>query len=137
MIAAPASQDSSARILVVDEEVLVRFALADYLRDCGYRVIEAASGEEARTVIEKSDVKIDIVLCDAGLKGKMSGFAFAQWVRTSRPGLPIVLAGTPARAADAAAQLCDEGPELSRPYEPQLVADRIKRLLAKRDEKKA
>ena len=32
---------SSTTILVVDAEVLVCFAIADYLRDCGYRVIEA------------------------------------------------------------------------------------------------
>ena len=57
----------------MDEEVLIRFAIADYLRDCGYRVIEAASGKEAMLVIEKSDLKIDIVLCDAALKGKVNG----------------------------------------------------------------
>ena len=63
---------TSSTILVVDEEVLIRFAIADYLRDCGYRVIEAASGKEAMLVIEKSDLKIDIVLCDAALKGKVN-----------------------------------------------------------------
>ena len=51
--------------------------------------------------------------------------------------MPVILAGTPAKAADAAAELCDEGPNLARPYEPQLVVDRIKRLLAKRGENKA
>ena len=133
--APPASPNST--ILVVDEEVLIRFAIADYLRDCGYRVIEAASGKEAMLVIEKSDVKIDIVLCDAALKGKVNGFTLAQWIRTNRTDMPVILAGTPAKAADAAAGLCDEGPNLARPYEPQLVADRIKRLLAKRRENKA
>ncbi|MGA8772505.1 MAG: response regulator [Rhodomicrobium sp.] len=128
---------TSSTILVVDEEVLIRFAIADYLRDCGYRVIEAASGKEAMLVIEKSDLKIDIVLCDAALKGKVNGFNLAQWVRTNRTGMPVILAGTPAKAADAAAELCDEGPNLARPYEPQLVVDRIKRLLAKRGENKA
>ena len=128
---------TSSTILVVDEEVLICFAIADYLRDCGYRVIEAASGKEAMLVIEKSDLKIDIVLCDAALKGKVNGFNLAQWVRTNRTGMPVILAGTPAKAADAAAELCDEGPNLARPYEPQLVVDRIKRLLAKRGENKA
>ena len=118
---------------VVDEEVMVRFAIADYLRDCGYRVIEAASGKEAMLVMGTPDVPVDIVLCDAALKGEMNGFALAQTLRTHRPGIPILLAGSPAKAADAAAELCDNGPQLSRPYEPQLVVDRIKRLLAMKD----
>ncbi len=94
----PRSPASSATILLVDAEVLVRFAIADYLRDCGYRVIEASSGKDALLVIEKSDVKVDIVLCDAALKGKVNGFILAQWIRTHRAGLPVILAGTPAKA---------------------------------------
>jgi len=38
-----------------------------------------------------------------------------------------------ARAADAAAELCEQGPMLSKPYEPQAVGEWIKRLLAERD----
>ncbi|MGA7326755.1 MAG: response regulator [Rhodomicrobium sp.] len=137
MTAAPSSSAGPATILVVDDDVLVRFAIADYLRDCGYRVIEGASGKEAIRVIEKSDVNVDVVLCDAELTGGVNGFNLAQWIRANRTGLPVILAGTPAKASDAAAELCDEGPNLARPYEPQLVVDRIKRLLAKRGQSKA
>jgi hypothetical protein len=44
----------------------------------------------------------------------------------------IILAGTPERAAHAAADLCDDGPMLMKPYEPQIVVDRIKQLVAAR-----
>ena len=33
-------------VLVVEDEILIRVVIADYLRSCGYRVIEAASGED-------------------------------------------------------------------------------------------
>ncbi len=92
-------------------------------------MIEAAPGKEALLVVEKSDVEIDIVLCDAALEGKVNGFILAQTIRTLRPGIAV---GTIPRAADAEAELCDDGPNLSRPYEPQLVVDRIKRSLAKK-----
>jgi DNA-binding response OmpR family regulator len=124
---------NTATILVVDAEVLVRFAIADYLRECGYRVIEAVSGEEAALVIEMPDVKISILLCDAALEGKINAFSLARLIRRQMPTITVILAGTPAQASQAAAALCDDGPNLARPYEPQLVLDRIKCLIAKRD----
>jgi hypothetical protein len=84
MTDAPSAPASPATILVVDEEVMVRFAIADYLRDCGYRVMEAASAKEAMLVMGTPDVLVDIVLCDAALKGEVNGYASArcQPVRT-------------------------------------------------------
>ncbi len=116
-------------ILVVDDEILIRFHIADYLRHCGYRVIEAVNGEEALIVLQQQDLPVDIVLSDVEMPGAVDGFALAQWLRANKPGLPVILVGTAAKAADAAADLCDEGPMLTKPYEPQMLLDRIKRLL--------
>jgi len=60
-------------------------------------------------------------------------FCAAAWVRAQRPEVGVILVGTVARAADAAAELCEQGPMLSKPYEPQAVGEWIKRLLAERD----
>jgi CheY-like chemotaxis protein len=117
-------------VLVVDAEVLVRMAISAYLRDCGYRVVEAASADEALAVLRQTDLTIDAVLCDVALPGSMDGFALARWIRDHRKGLNVLLSATPARAAERAGDLCQEGPHLSRPYEPQVVVDRIRRLLA-------
>lgn len=65
--------------------------------------------------------------------GTLNGFGFAQWAKSEREGLQVILSGSIASAADAPAELCENGPRLSRPYDPQSVADYIKRLLAKRD----
>jgi hypothetical protein len=40
--------ESIQTILVVEDEVLIRLPLAEYLRDCGYRVFEASNVAEAR-----------------------------------------------------------------------------------------
>ena len=45
----PAFQET---ILVVEDDVLVRMPIAQYLRDCGYRVIEAVSADEAMAVFD-------------------------------------------------------------------------------------
>jgi CheY-like chemotaxis protein len=120
-------------VLVVDDQVLVRMSIAAYLRDCGYRVVEAAGPEEARLVIEHDEEhSLCIVLSGVAMPANGDGFGLAQWIRQRRPDLEVVLAGTPARAADAAGDICERGPTLARPYEPQVVLDRIRWLLSRR-----
>jgi DNA-binding response OmpR family regulator len=117
-------------VLVVDNEILERLAICDYLRECGFRVIEAANSDEALIALQKADLAVDVILSDVELPGSLDGFGLARWVREHRPSLPIILAGTAARAADAAGDLCEQGPMLAKPYDPQIVHDRIRRTLA-------
>jgi len=119
-------------VVVVEAEVLVRLVIAGYLRDCGYRVVEATSADEAMQILDHDETRADVVLTAVDLGGGTDGFALAQWVRRRRPGLEVLLAGTVAREADIAGELCDQGPHLARPHEPQAVVDRIRRLLARR-----
>ena len=119
-------------ILLIDAEVLVRHELAEYLRHCGYRVVEASGTDEAVTVLSEAGEEIDALLCDAAAVGESSAFELARWVREHRPHLPVLLAGNPEKAAQQAGELCDEGPTLSRPYDPAVVVERIRRSLAAR-----
>jgi DNA-binding NtrC family response regulator len=119
-------------VLLLDSDVLIRMPIAQYLRDCGYRVLEPANVNEAMTILQKPDIQVDVVLSDVEMPGSMNGFGFAQWARSVRPGLQIVLSGTPQRTADAAAELCEHGPLLMKPYDHKIVLGHIKRLLAAR-----
>ena len=119
-------------ILVVDGEVLIRAEIAAYLRDCAYRVIEVGDSDEALAVLRQPDLSIDTMLTDAELSGSLDGFGLAQWVRQNRPEVQIVIAATPNRAASAAGKLCEEGPLLTKPYDPQVLENRIRQLLAAR-----
>lgn len=122
-------------VLIVEDEVLIRMLIAGYLRDCGFKVIEAASGDEALQVLQEAEVAIDIVFSDVEMPGSVDGFGVAQWVRRNRPGVDVVLAASPSRAANAAADLCNSGPgsTIDKPYEPEAVLGEIRRLLAARD----
>jgi DNA-binding response OmpR family regulator len=122
----------SPGLLLVDGEELVRAPLAQYLRECGYRVLEAFNVEEARRILSDGSQIVDIVLADIGTLGE-EGFAFASWVRKNKPGIRVVSAGTVAAAARKAGDLCEEEPPIRKPYDHQLVLDRIRRLLAERD----
>jgi len=124
-------------VLVVEDEVLVRHVIAQYLRDCGYKVIEASNADDAIVVLPQAELIVDVVFTDIEMPGTMDGFALAQWVRKSKPGIHVVLAGTVARAAQAAGDLCESGPTLGKPYEPSAVSEHIRRLLAQANRNKA
>ncbi|MFC3579280.1 response regulator [Sphingomonas hylomeconis] len=116
---------ASASVLIVDSDIIVRHALADYLRHCGYRVVEAASSDEAQLALAEASLSVDVVLCDVAVAGHQSGFELATWVRQNRPELEVKLTASVEGAAKAAANLCDGGPHLGRPYEPDSVVDYI------------
>ncbi len=126
------ADDSRPVVLVVEDEVLVRMVIAEYLRDCDYVVIEAGSAAEAIALF-KADVEVDVVFSDIQMPGNMDGFGLAQWVRQNRPGVKVILTSGAASAADKASDLCEDGPLLQKPYESEEVGRRIKQLLATRD----
>jgi DNA-binding response OmpR family regulator len=119
-------------ILLVEADVLIRNPLAEYLRECGYQVLEAVSAAEARQLLADSPKPVDLVLADVDTSGE-SGFALASWIRNDHPGVQVILAGTVAKATQKAGELCEDGPAVAKPYDHQLVLDRIRRLLAARD----
>jgi DNA-binding response OmpR family regulator len=118
-------------ILVVEDEVLIRLAIAEYLRECGYKVHEATHAAEAVAVMESPEVSVDVVFSDVVMPGEMDGFGLARWVRANRPGVEVILTSTVDRSAEVAGMLCEAGPLMKKPYEPQSVVERIKQLLAK------
>lgn len=133
MSAATGPMQVEQAVLLVDGDIISRHALADYLRHCGYGVVEAANTDEAMTALAEAALGIDVILCDVEAVGAQSAFELSHWVRTNRPGLEVRLAGNTHVAANAAADLCETGPHLRRPYEPQAVVDYIKQLRAMRD----
>src|SRR4051812_21012761 len=116
---------SPEAVLVVEDEVLIRLVISEYLRECGYKVIEAFNADEAILVLTQEDLIIDVVLSDVEMPGSMDGFGLARWIRERRKSVDVILAGSPKRAAEAAGDLCEEGPDLAKPYHPQIAVDRI------------
>lgn len=125
--------DDTTTVLVVEADILVRHVLAEYLRGCGYTVLEASNGREAQIILEVEAERIEVVMVDAAATGEREGFGLASWLRETHPGIDVILAGSPAMAATQAAGLCDDGPGVERPYHPQQVIDRIKWLKSRRE----
>jgi CheY-like chemotaxis protein len=84
-----------ARILVVEDEVLLRYVLAEWLRGEGHEVVEAVSGDEAAIVLS-SMMTVDLVITDVQRPGSLNGLQLARKIRAAVPSLPvIVVSGQP------------------------------------------
>lgn len=119
-----------SRVLIADGDIVVRHALAEYLRDCGFHVIEASTLDEALALLEQPEaVRPELILSDVDLPGG-NGFAFRAQVREQYPDIHFVLAGNIDTAVRSAEQMCEEHNPVAKPYHHQIVLDRIRRLLA-------
>lgn len=79
------------RVMIVEDDPLVRTLVADELRQAGYRVVEAASADEALDYVAAGG-DLDLVLSDVGMPGTMDGVGLARRLGRDRPSLPVVLA---------------------------------------------
>ena len=78
---------SLGMILLVEDEVLIRFDLAECLRAAGIRnVLEAGNAGHAR-----GDPAINFVISDVRMPGATDGVALAGWLRANRPHVKVVL----------------------------------------------
>lgn len=89
----PATEAKSQRkpvVLVVEDEVLVRMAISDYLRDADLTVVEAANADEAVAVFS-SRTAVDAVFTDVTMPGAMDGRVLAAWIARHHPGVPVLI----------------------------------------------
>ena len=119
-------------ILLVEDEIMIRLALADHLRECGYRVYEAGDAAEAIQIL-RSDYPVDILFTDVNLPGGMNGFALSRWAREHRPATQAIITSGVERSAQVASDLCDDEPYLRKPYDPAALVRVIRRLLGAGD----
>jgi CheY-like chemotaxis protein len=73
----------------VDDDRLVLFNTTAMLEDLGHEVVEASSGEEALTLLEKTG--FDMLITDQAMP-RMTGLQLLDVVRERWPGLPVILA---------------------------------------------
>jgi signal transduction histidine kinase/ActR/RegA family two-component response regulator len=91
--ASPAASARAAgrpvRVLVVDDEAMIRDVLSGQLADGGYEVVTAADGASAIALIEDGEA-VDVLVTDLSMPG-MNGLAVIRGAQERRPGLPAIL----------------------------------------------
>jgi two-component system response regulator AtoC len=87
----------SIRVLVVDDEPLMRWSVAETLTDCGYEVVETGDGRGAREAVGDASHEFDVVLLDFRLPDSEDLSLLAS-IRTLSPHAQVILMtafGTP------------------------------------------
>lgn len=122
-------RDSAAqmpRVLIVEDEPLVRLAVADSLELAGFRVVEASNGDEAVSLLSRGGPQIDLVFTDVRMPGSVDGFALNAWVKQHRPAIPVFLASGDIGKAHSLDELAPGQPFFPKPYSVDVVISRMK-----------
>jgi two-component system, response regulator PdtaR len=81
---------SKPTILHVEDELLIRFMLADQLKSHRFEIIEAADADEALSLLN-AGLSFDLLLADVKMPGTLDGFELARLVRAKLPSVKVIL----------------------------------------------
>ena len=106
-------------VLIVEDDRDVREIALAVLEADGYRVLEAASGEEAlRLLIAHPDLRVDLLFTDVVMPGPVDGVDLANEARLLRPDLLVLYATGFANLVREHRDRDLRGPMLRKPYRP-------------------
>jgi len=114
----------SVKVLIVEDDIDLREAIADTLALSDIRYLEAGSGEDALTLLKHEGV--DMVISDVNMPG-MDGHQLLTHLKQQNPSLPVALItayGQVDRAVDAIRNGAAD--YLMKPFEPQQLIDLIR-----------
>lgn len=111
------------RILFVEDDPLICEFIVEALRDAGYQVFHARTGEEALAWCERKVA--DVLVTDIVLPGKIDGWQIAERCREHDPGLPVIYATgfSPVEPHPVPGSV-----SLRKPYHPDEVVTAVKKL---------
>jgi len=116
------------RILLVEDEPLIREIIAETLGHAGFDVTATCTGDEAAILIADSD-SFDLLLTDVTMPGLIDGIGLAEHAREVHPNLPVVfMSGRPDNARRAAA-VGQPMAFVPKPYDTARVIRTIDRLM--------
>ncbi|HEX3953417.1 MAG TPA: response regulator [Stellaceae bacterium] len=117
-------------VFVVEDDRDVRELALLVLESAGYRVLDAASGEDAqRLLLAHPDLTIDVLFTDVVMPGELDGIDLANAARLLRPRLPVLYATGFANLTRNNRDSDLRGPVLRKPYRPHELRRAIAALL--------
>ncbi len=119
-------QRGSATVLVVEDEPAVREIAVAILGDLGYRVLEAADGEDGLRVFGAHPAAIDLLLTDVVLPGKVRGRDLAERIVAIRPEVKVLYMSGYTENSIVHNGRLDEGVQLiSKPFQREQLARKV------------
>jgi PAS domain S-box-containing protein len=126
------SLGGSERVLVVEDEEIVRRVAVKALRHRGYQVSEAASAEEAVTLVETGDFTPEILVTDVIMPG-MNGRALADTLKRRQPELAVLyMSGHHEAILSSRADAEPEVAFLPKSFTPETLCRKVREVLDQR-----
>jgi two-component system, response regulator PdtaR len=119
------SGQPSSVILMVEDEELLRACAAGELEDAGYKVVEAASADEALDVM-KTRPDVRVLFTDVQMPGRLDGMDLARKIHERWPNVLLLI--TSGGRQPGQDDMPDHGHFLAKPYRVQEVVKEIKAL---------
>jgi PAS domain S-box-containing protein len=117
----------SETVLVVDDRAAVRELVRETLEPCGYKILEAADGQEGVEIFERNAKQIDLVITDLVMP-RLDGAEFGRLVKQQRPETKILyMSGY----SDESVVIDTPSALLQKPFTPEALAQRVREALGR------
>ncbi|WP_343595354.1 PAS domain-containing protein [Pseudomonas sp.] len=125
-----ASSSGGQRIVLVEDQAALRLVVAEVLEELGYQVQAFENGATALAHMQQCE-QPDLLLSDIGLPGGLNGRQLAERCRQQHPQLKVLfITGYDESAALSDGQLLQGTSVLTKPFELEALAERVRQLLA-------
>lgn len=112
---------ATTRVLLVEDDDLVRLMAAEVLRDEGFEVVEAQDGDEAARLLDDPD-GYDVLFTDVRMPGTLDGVDVAMHLRQRHPAIPVlVVSGGAPRLMSRLGKLEPPVVFINKPYRLQEI----------------
>jgi CheY-like chemotaxis protein len=115
------------RVLVVEDETIVRMIGSDALEDAGYEVLDAGSADEALRLLDSTD-DVAVLFTDVRMPGSMDGLELASLVHARWPAIKILITSGDTWPPPKSL-IPDDGRFIAKPYKIERLQDEIDRML--------
>lgn len=119
---------AAVRVLLVEDDSLIRLVISLALQDEGFEVVDAWNGDEAARLLDGPD-GFDVLFTDVQMPGTLDGLDVVMHARRRHPGIPVLV--TSGYAPDLMSRLDILEPSavfISKPYGLNKLVAAIRRL---------
>ena len=118
----------AVRVLLVEDEGLIRMVTSEFLRDEGFDVTEAWNGEEAARLLDTVG-RFDVLFTDVQMPGSLDGIDLALFARRRHPRVPVlIVSGYAAQLVPRLGALQPAAAFISKPYTLKGIVDALRQL---------
>ncbi len=121
-------EGGSERVLIVEDDRIVRETATDMLASFGYRTVATSRLEEARSELDRS--KFDLLFTDFILPGGVTGDDVAAYARSAQPDIAVLYtSGYPRDKLKLDLLLTDDIRLIGKPYPKEALGAAVRQLL--------